>query len=87
MSKFIQLYETLCPDDPIMRDDPRRPAIIAEMRHVCTAKTEADAVKAVEYSRRAADQAMVRLAYEGAADLYGHALHALEDVDDLERRR
>ena len=49
MSKFIQLYETLCPDDPIMRDDPRRPAIIAEMRHVCTAKTEADAVKAVEW--------------------------------------
>jgi len=49
MSKFIRLYEALCPDDPIMRDDPRRPDIIAEMRHVCTAKTEAEAVKAVEW--------------------------------------
>lgn len=41
-----------------------------------------NAVKAVEYCRRAADQAMARLAYEGAADLYDHALHALEELDD-----
>jgi class 3 adenylate cyclase len=41
-----------------------------------------NAVKAVEYCRRAADQAMARLAYEGAADLYDHALHALEEIDD-----
>lgn len=41
-----------------------------------------NAVKAVEYCRRAADQAMSRLAYEGAADLYNHALHALEELDD-----
>nr|WP_096441155.1 BTAD domain-containing putative transcriptional regulator [Mycobacterium shigaense] len=41
-----------------------------------------NAVKAVEYSRRAADQAMARLAYEGAADLYDRALHALEEIDD-----
>jgi class 3 adenylate cyclase len=41
-----------------------------------------NAAKAVEYCRRAADQAMARLAYEGAADLYGKAWHALEEIDD-----
>ena len=41
-----------------------------------------NAAKAVEYCRRAADQAMTRLAYEGAADLYDHALHALEERDE-----
>ncbi len=41
-----------------------------------------NAGKAVEYCWRAADQAMARLAYEGAADLYGRALHALEEIDD-----
>lgn len=41
-----------------------------------------NAAKAVEYCRRAADQAMARLAYEGAAELYDHALHALEELDD-----
>ncbi len=41
-----------------------------------------NATKAVEYCRRAADQAMARLAYEGAADLYDHALHALEEIDE-----
>ena len=41
-----------------------------------------NAAKAVDYCRRAADQAMTRLAYEGAADLYDKALHALEELDD-----
>ncbi|MCV7397978.1 AAA family ATPase [Mycobacterium paraseoulense] len=41
-----------------------------------------NAAKAVLYCRRAADQAMARLAYEGAADLYDRALHALEEIDD-----
>ncbi|KUI42021.1 hypothetical protein AU197_18030 [Mycobacterium sp. IS-1590] len=41
-----------------------------------------NAAKAVEYCRRAADQAMARVAYEGAADLYDRALHALEELDD-----
>ena len=41
-----------------------------------------NATKAVEYCRRAADQAMRRLAYEGAADLYDKALHALDELDD-----
>lgn len=41
-----------------------------------------NALKAVEYCRRAADQAMARLAYENAADLYDKALHALDELDD-----
>ena len=41
-----------------------------------------NAAKAVDYCRRAADQAMARLAYEGAADLYDKALHALDELDD-----
>ncbi|WP_137146718.1 BTAD domain-containing putative transcriptional regulator [Mycolicibacterium sp. CR10] len=41
-----------------------------------------NAGRAVEYCRRAADQAMARLGYEGAADLYDKALHALEELDD-----
>ncbi|OBB08115.1 hypothetical protein A5662_00810 [Mycobacteriaceae bacterium 1482268.1] len=41
-----------------------------------------NAAKAVQYCRRAADQAMARLAYEGAADLYDRALHALEEIDE-----
>jgi len=41
-----------------------------------------NAAKAVDYCRRAADQAMARLAYEGAADLYDRAVHALEEVDE-----
>jgi tetratricopeptide (TPR) repeat protein len=41
-----------------------------------------NAAKAVDYCRRAADQAMARLAYEGAADLYDHAVHALEEIDE-----
>jgi tetratricopeptide (TPR) repeat protein len=41
-----------------------------------------NAAKAVEYCRRAADQAMARLAYEGAADFFDRALHALDEIDD-----
>jgi DNA-binding SARP family transcriptional activator len=41
-----------------------------------------NAGKAAEYCRRAADQGMARLGYEGAADLYDKALHALEELDD-----
>nr|WP_231988819.1 BTAD domain-containing putative transcriptional regulator [Mycobacterium sp. 1274761.0] len=41
-----------------------------------------NAAKAVEYCRRAADQAMARLGYEGAAELYDRALHALEEIDE-----
>ncbi|WP_416585331.1 BTAD domain-containing putative transcriptional regulator [Mycolicibacterium elephantis] len=41
-----------------------------------------NAAKAVHYCRRAADQAMARLAYESAADHYDRALHALDELDD-----
>src|ERR1700761_6688298 len=41
-----------------------------------------NASKAVLYCRRAADQAMARLAYEGAAELYDRAFHALEEIDE-----
>jgi len=40
MSKYIRIYETLCPDDLIHDDDPRRSAIIAEMRAIHRAKNE-----------------------------------------------
>ncbi len=57
--------------------------LLAELaHHYFECAWAGNAVKAVEYSRRAADQAMARLAYEGAADLYDHALHALEEIDD-----
>lgn len=57
--------------------------LLAELaHHYFECAWAGNAVKAVEYCRRAADQAMARLAYEGAADLYDHALHALEEIDD-----
>ncbi|BDB44881.1 BTAD domain-containing putative transcriptional regulator [Mycobacterium kiyosense] len=60
-------------------DDP----MLAELaHHYFECAWAGNASKAVFYCRRAADQAMARLAYEGAADLYGHALHALEEIDE-----
>ena len=57
--------------------------LLAELaHHYFECAWAGNAAKAVEYCRRAADQAMARLAYEGAADLYDHALHALEELDD-----
>ncbi|WP_082022603.1 BTAD domain-containing putative transcriptional regulator [Mycolicibacterium setense] len=57
--------------------------LLAELaHHYFECAWAGNALKAVEYCRRAADQAMTRLAYEGAADLYDHALHALEELDD-----
>ncbi|WP_135459798.1 BTAD domain-containing putative transcriptional regulator [Mycobacterium sp. DL99] len=57
--------------------------LLAELaHHYFECAWAGNAVKAVEYCRRAADQAMARLAYEGAADLYDRALHALEELDD-----
>ncbi|MGV0811205.1 BTAD domain-containing putative transcriptional regulator [Mycolicibacterium boenickei] len=57
--------------------------LLAELaHHYFECAWAGNALKAVEYCRRAADQAMARLAYEGAADLYDHALHALEELDD-----
>lgn len=57
--------------------------LLAELaHHYFECAWAGNAAKAVEYCRRAADQAMARLAYEGAADLYDDALHALEEIDD-----
>ncbi|MFZ0715838.1 BTAD domain-containing putative transcriptional regulator [Mycobacterium sp.] len=57
--------------------------LIAELaHHYFECAWAGNASKAVEYCRRAADQAVARLAYEGAADLYGQALHALDEIDD-----
>ncbi|WP_431190742.1 BTAD domain-containing putative transcriptional regulator [Mycobacterium senriense] len=57
--------------------------LLAELaHHYFECAWAGNAAKAVFYCRRAADQAMARLAYEGAADLYHHALHALEEIDD-----
>jgi hypothetical protein len=60
--------------------DDERLAELAYHYFECAWAGNAD--KAVEYCRRAADQAMARLSYEGAADLYDKALHALEELDD-----
>nr|WP_268778108.1 BTAD domain-containing putative transcriptional regulator [Mycolicibacterium malmesburyense] len=57
--------------------------LLAELaHHYFECAWAGNAAKAVEYCRRAADQAMSRVAYEGAADLYDRALHALEELDD-----
>lgn len=57
--------------------------LLAELaHHYFECAWAGNAAKAVFYCRRAADQAMARLAYEGAADLYHDALHALEELDD-----
>jgi hypothetical protein len=49
MSKYIRTYEALCPQDRIHRSDPRRAAIIAEMRAIRAAKTLSQAAKVVEW--------------------------------------
>lgn len=57
--------------------------LLAELaHHYFECAWAGNAAKAVEYCRRAADQAMARLGYEGAADLYDRALHALDELDE-----
>ena len=57
--------------------------LLAELaHHYFECAWAGNAAKAVFYCRRAADQAMARLGYEGAADLYNQALHALEEIDE-----
>lgn len=57
--------------------------LLAELaHHYFECAWAGNASKAVFYCRRAADQAMARLAYEGAAELYDRAFHALEEIDD-----
>ena len=49
MSKYIIAYEALCPSDKISQNDPRRPAIIAEMRSIDKATTLPQAAQAVAW--------------------------------------
>lgn len=49
MSKYIRIYEALCPDDRVDRDDPRRGAIMAEMRAIHKAKAEAEAESVITW--------------------------------------
>lgn len=48
-SKYIHVYESLCPDDHIADNDPRRDDIIAEMRAIERAGTYAEAVEVIEW--------------------------------------
>ncbi|MDQ1539298.1 MAG: hypothetical protein QOH29_24, partial [Actinomycetota bacterium] len=66
-----------------LEDEPGADELLAELaHHYFECAWAGNAAKAVEYCRRAADQAMARLAYEGAAELYDHAVHALDELDD-----
>lgn len=49
MSKYIKLYHLMCPLDEVTKDDPRRAAIIAEMRYIVNPKHSIK--KAAEYIR------------------------------------
>ncbi|WNG95526.1 BTAD domain-containing putative transcriptional regulator [Mycobacterium sp. ITM-2016-00318] len=76
--RLHQRIATTLENEPGAEDE-----LLAELaHHYFECAWAGNAAKAVEYCRRAADQAMARLAYEGAADLYDHALHALEEIDD-----
>lgn len=48
MTKYLRLYEKLFPDQPML-NDPRAPAIEAEMKAVIAAKDNREAVKAIEW--------------------------------------
>lgn len=66
-----------------LESEPGADDLLAELAyHYFECAWAGNAAKAVDYCRRAADQAMARLAYEGAANLYDRALHALEELDD-----
>ncbi|EKD98918.1 MAG: hypothetical protein ACD_23C00214G0001 [uncultured bacterium] len=49
MNKYLKAYEHLCPDDALCDVDPRRGAIIAEMKAVHRAKTEREAAAIIEW--------------------------------------
>jgi hypothetical protein len=49
MSKYIGIYELLCPDEHVAKDDPRRGAIIAEMRAIEKAPTAKEAAQVIEW--------------------------------------
>lgn len=76
--RLHQRIATTLENEPGAEDE-----LLAELAyHYFECAWAGNAAKAVLYCRRAADQAMARLGYEGAADLYDRALHALEEIDD-----
>lgn len=50
-ARLVEIYETLCPDDLLNQDDPRRGAIIAEMQRVVEAATDEEAIQVIEWWR------------------------------------
>lgn len=67
-------------------EDPD-PAVSELAHHYFEAAALGEGAKAIEYSRRAGDQAMQQLAFEEAATQYDHALQTLdlsEEVDEEE---
>lgn len=48
-NRFQKVYEILCPEDVLEYDDPRRPAIIAEMKDVACAASIDEAVKVIAW--------------------------------------
>ncbi|MGV0718368.1 BTAD domain-containing putative transcriptional regulator [Mycolicibacterium sp. XJ662] len=66
-----------------LESEPNAEDLLGELaHHYFECAWAGNAAKAVHYCRRAADQAMARLAYESAADHYDKALHALDEIDD-----
>jgi len=49
VSKYIDIYNKLCPDDPIAKDDPRRRDIINEIRSIARAKNVQEATLSIEW--------------------------------------
>ena len=49
MNKYLKAYETLCPGDILCLDDPRRPAIKAEMKAIHKARTVRDAASIINW--------------------------------------
>jgi len=47
--KLIRLYERLCPDELVSADDPRRPAIAAEMFDIGLAPSPAAALEVISW--------------------------------------
>jgi predicted ATPase/DNA-binding CsgD family transcriptional regulator len=71
--------------EALHRDD-LTPVLSALAHHYCAALPGGDAVKAVEYARRAAERADQLFAYEAAANLYRLGLQAVEGAADARTR-
>lgn len=48
LPRLQAIYETLCPDDVLHTEDPRRPVILEEMRLVVQAPTDTQAAEVVD---------------------------------------